>query len=240
MGVLGNKTRLLYGFYDMSGDTYEWEVSQTVGETEKTVLTSTAMEYFPNILEGSLTFSGYLKVPDSTFVESRLNDLLNSGTENVAVLLNYQTFPSPAIIFPSAFNNTVNFSASVNELLTFNGGVRSRSPIQRGHLINYSKNVTVAGAQDSVQVSSIAATNTGNIFLFVHSITGTPTTGVVISIQSSANNSSFTTNATFTTTTQKSMLSTTTTPYVGPYIRANVVNLDGATGVNFSVIVNKI
>ena len=240
MGVLGNKTRLLYGFYDMSGDTYEWEVSQTVGETEKTVLTSTAMEYVPNILEGSLTFSGYLKVPSSTFIESRLNNVLNSGTENVAVLLNYQSFPSPVIIFPSAFNNTVNFSASVNELLTFNGGVRSRSPIQRGHLINYSKSVTVAGAQNSVQVSSIAATNTGNIFLFVHSITGTPATGVVINIQSSANNSTFTTNATFTTTTQKSMLSETTTPYVGPYIRANVINLDGATEVNFSVIVNKI
>lgn len=82
--------------------------------------------------------------------------------------------------------------------------------------------------------------NTVNKQKNVPSITGTPATGVVIDIQSSANNSTFTTNATFTTTTQKSMLSETTTPYVGPYIRANVINLDGATEVNFSVIVNKI
>ena len=239
MGVLGNKTRLLYGFYDMSGDTYEWEISQTVGELEKTVLTSTAMEYVPSIVEGSLTFSGYLKVPSATFVESRLNNVLNSGTENVALLLNYQTFPSPVIIFPNAFNNTVNFSASVNEMLTFNGGVRSRSPIQRGHLINYAQSVVLAGALPSVQVPSIVNTNNGNIFLFLHSITGTPATDIQIDVQSSANNSTFTTNATFTFSGQKSTFAGTYPAYVGPYIRANVVSLGDATGINFSVVVTK-
>lgn len=239
MGVLSNKTRILYGFYDMSGDTYEWEVAQTVGELEKTVLSSTAMEYIPNIVEGNLTFSGYLKVASASTVESRLNNLLNTETENVAVLLDYQTFPSASIVFPSAFNNTVNFGASVGELLTFNGGIRSRGVITRGNTICYSRTASTVGAIPSVQVPSIAATNTGNIFFFLHSFTGAFSSSAVVAIQSSPDNTTFTTNATFTTNVQKSMVAVTSPAYTGSYIRANVTDLGGATSITYSVIVSK-
>ena len=86
---------------------------------------------------------------------------------------------------------------------------------------------------------SIVNTNNGNIFLFLHSITGTPATDIQIDVQSSANNSTFTTNATFTFSGQKSTFAGTSSAYVGSYIRANVVSLGGATGINFSVVVNK-
>jgi len=239
MAILGNKTRILYGFYDMSGDTYEWEVSQTVGETENTVLTSQAMEYIPNIVEGSLTFSGYLRVTTADSVESRLNNVLTSGTESVAVLMNYQSFPSPAIIFPNAFNNSVNFSSSVNELLTFNGGIRSRSAVLRGNAVCYSKTVTATGADPSVQIPSIVATNTGTIFFFLHSFTGTFSSNATVQVQSSANNSTFTTNATFTTNVEKSIALPTSPAYAGSYIRANVTSLGGASSLTYSIVVTK-
>jgi len=198
------------------------------------VLTSTVREYAPGTTEVDLSINGYLEGIDGGSEEA-LNTALDAGDQHAALILDYSTIPAPTYIIENAFNNGITWTAPFDGLMTVNGSVRGRAGGKRGFTTIYNASASGTGSTTGVQVSTIANTDTGKAFLFLHGVTGTISSNVVISIQSSADNSTWDTIATFTLSQVTSAVSTVT--FTGPYIRANVTSLGGTTAINYSVCV---
>lgn len=230
----GTQARLFYGYYNLSPSTSEVELTISVNELEKDVLTSTVREYVPGTTEIDLSINGYLEGIDGGSEEA-LNTVLDSGTEHVALVLDYSTIPAAAYVIQNAFNNGITWTAPFDGLMTANGGVRGSIGGARGSLVIYQENDNTTGATAGVQVSTIADTDTGKAFMFLHSVTGTISGNVTIQVQSSADNSTWDTIGTFTMDSVQSTVANVT--YTGPYIRANVTSLGGATAIVYSLIV---
>jgi len=230
----GTQARIFYGNFNLSGSTSEVELSMTVNELEKDVLTSTVREYAPGTTEVDLSINGYLEGIDGGSEEA-LNTALDAGDQHAALILDYSTIPAPTYIIENAFNNGITWTAPFDGLMTVNGSVRGRAGGKRGFTTIYNASASGTGSTTGVQVSTIANTDTGKAFLFLHGVTGTISSNVVISIQSSADNSTWDTIATFTLSQVTSAVSTVT--FTGPYIRANVTSLGGTTAINYSVCV---
>lgn len=230
----GTQARLFYGYYNLSPSTSEVEISMTANELEKDVLTSTVREYAPGTTEIDMSINGYLEGIDGGSEEA-LNTVLDSGTEHVALVLDYSTIPAPTYVITNAFSNGITWTAPFDGLMTANGSVRGSAGGTRGSLVIFEEEGTTTGATSSVQVSTIADADEGRVFMFLHSVTGTIASNVVIQVQSSDDNSTWDTIATFTMDSLQSNVATVT--YTGPYIRANVTSLGGTTAIVYSVIV---
>ena len=230
----GTQARVLYSYFNLSGSTSEVELNMTANELEKDVLTSTVREYAPGTTEIDMSINGYLEGIDGG-AEEALNTALDAGDQHVALILDYSTLPAATYVIENAFNNGIDWSAAFDGLMTVNGSVRGSAGGKRGYLTIYANDASGTGATTGVQVSTIADTDTGKGFLFLHSATGTISTNVVIDIESSADNSTWDSIGTFTMSAVTSAVDTVT--FTGPYIRANVTSLGGATAINFSMVV---
>lgn len=230
----GTQARIFYSYFNLSGSTSEVELSMTANELEKDVLTSTVREYAPGTTEIDMTINGYLEGIDSG-AEEVLNTALDAGDQHVALVLDYSTIPAPTYIIENAFNNGITWAAPFDGLMTANGSVRGSAGGVRGDLTIYNESASATGNTTGVQVSTIANTDTGKAFLFLHSATGTISTNVVIDIESSSDNVNFDSIGTFTMSAVTSAVATVT--YTGPYIRANVTSLGGATAITYSMCV---
>lgn len=231
----GNEARIIFDWYDISGDTTEFEISTTIDEIESAVLTSTGVEYSPLQPNSQLSINGYLGGIQAGF-EHVLNSTLDDGTRHVALILNYSSIPAISYIFERAFLLDRNWSGSVSDLLTLNGTVKGRGGAKRGACVYYNEGASATGAETGVQVVGIANNDNGRVFFFLHTATGI-TGNVVVDIQSSIDGvGSWTTIATFSLDEVRSDVDTTIT-YTGPYIRANITNMGGASAITYSVIV---
>lgn len=234
--MLGNLLRVFYSYFNISAATSSVEINFTTNELEKNTLTSTSMEYLPGNLEAEMSIDGYLE-GFSSGLESALNSALDSGDQHVALVIDYATIPSVCYILKNAFNNSLSWTAALEDLMTMNGSVRSGQRPERGFLTIYNNSRTSTGFTTGVQVSSIVNGNSGQAFLFLHDNGGTISSNVTIQVQSSQNNSTWSTIGTFTTNSLKSMVVPVT--FSGSYIRANVISMGGASRLDFSLIVVK-
>lgn len=232
----GTNSRILYDYYDASMSTSEWEISSSVEELEVPRIASDVMTYAPGNSDFSLTINGYIEGIESGF-EEVLNSALNSGDRHVALILDQTLIPATAYVFINAFASEETWSVPFDGLMTLNGSVRGRSGGERGKCIYYNETSTATGNEASVQVTTIAASDVGKAFLFLHGWTGTRSGNIGIEIQSSPNNSTWTTIATFTMTEARSQVEEVT--FTGGYIRVNVSSLGGTTAINYSLVVSE-
>lgn len=230
----GTQARVFYSYFNLSASTSEVELTMTANELEKDVLTSTVREYAPGTTEVDMSINGYLEGIDGGS-EEVLNTALDSGDQHVALILDYSTIPAPTYLIENAFSNGITWTAPFDGLMTANGSVRGRAGGKRGYTTIYNASASGTGATTGVQVSTIANTDTGKAYLFLHSATGTISTNVVIDIESSADNSTWDSIGTFTMDAITSAVDT--VAFTGPYIRANVTSLGGATAITYSMCV---
>lgn len=230
----GTQARIFYSYFNLSASTSEVELNMTANELEKDVLTSTVREYAPGTTEIDMSINGYLEGIDGGS-EEVLNTALDSGDQHVALILDYSTIPAATYVIENAFNNGITWTAPFDGLMTANGSVRGSAGGIRGYTTIYNASASATGATTGVQVSTIANADTGKGFLFLHSATGTISTNVVIDLESSADNSTWDSIGTFTMDAVTSVSDTVT--YTGPYIRANVTSLGGATAITYSMVV---
>ncbi len=230
----GTQARVFYSYFNLSASTSEVELSMTANELEKDVLTSTVREYAPGTTEIDMTINGYLEGIDGGS-EEVLNTALDAGDQHVALILDYSTIPAATYVIENAFSNGLTWTSPFDGLMTVNGSVRGSAGGKRGYTTIYNASASGTGATTGVQVSTIANADTGKVFLFLHAATGTISTNVVINIESSIDNSTWGSIGTFTMDAVTSTVDTVT--FTGPYIRANVTSLGGASAITYSMCV---
>jgi hypothetical protein len=232
----GTNSRILYDFLDASVSTSEWEIDLTVEELETPRISSDVLTYVPGNVDLSLNLSGYIEgISDG--LEDALNSALDSGDRHVALILDHTSLPASAYVFVNAFASAETWAAAFDGLMTLNGTVRGRSGGVRGNCIYYNENTPTTGNEVGVQVTTIANANVGKAFLFLHGWTGSRSGNIVINVQSSPDNSTWTTIATFTMTEARSQVEPVT--FTGGYIRVNVSSMGGTTNLNYSLIVSE-
>lgn len=228
----GNQARILYDYFDLSITTSEYELQSTVGEYESAVLTDTGMSYAPGTTELILTINGYFDGVDGGS-EEVLNTALDSGDRHVGLVFDYSNLPAILYVIENAFNVDLTWTAPFDGLMTVNGSVKGRVGGRRGRLIYYNESSTATGSEASRQVSGLLNNDTGKVYMFLHGWAGTRSGNIVVQVQSSPDNSTWTTIATFTMTSARSQVASVT--YTGAYIRANVSSMGGTTQINYSI-----
>lgn len=228
----GNQVRILYDYFDLSVTTSEFELQSSVTEYESAVLTDTGMSYAPGTTELILTMNGYFDGVDGGS-EEVLNVALEDGDRHVGLVLDYSNLPASFYVIENAFNVDLTWSAPFDGLMTVNGSLKGRVGGHRGRLVYYNETSAATGAEASRQVSGLLNGDTGKAYMFLHGWTGTRSGNIVIEIQSSPDNSTWTTIATFTLTEARSQVASVT--YTGAYVRANVSSMGGTTQLNYSV-----
>ena len=232
----GTNSRILYDFLDASISTSEWEISLSVEELETPRISSDVLTYVPGNVDLSLNLSGYIEGIDGG-LEDVLNNALNDGDRHVALILDQTNIPATSYVFVNAFASEETWQAPFDGLMTLSGTVRGRNGGVRGSCIYYNENTAATGNEAAVQVTTIANTNVGKAFLFLHGWSGTRSGNIVINVQSSPDNSTWTTIATFTMTEARSQMESVT--FTGGYIRVNVSSMGGTTNLNYSLIVSE-
>ena len=232
----GTNSRIIYDYYDASMSTSEWEISSSVEELEVPRISSDVMTYVPGNGDFSISINGYIEGIEGGF-EEVLNGALNNGDRHVALILDHTNIPATSYILVNAFANEETWSVPFDGLMTLNGSVRGRNGGVRGNCIYYNENTPTTGNEVGVQVTTIANANVGKAFLFLHGWTGSRSGNIVINVQSSPDNSTWTTIATFTMTEARSQVEPVT--FTGGYIRVNVSSMGGTTNLNYSLIVSE-
>lgn len=232
----GTNSRILYDFFDASVSTAEWELALNVSELEVPKISSDVLEYVPGTTDLSLTINGYVEGIEGGF-EEVLNTALEDGTRHVALILDHTNIPAFSYVIVNAFTSSNTWSAPFDGLLTINGSVRGALGGIRGNCVYY--NITSGlEAEPSVQITTLTNGDDGRAFLFLHGWTGTRNGNIVIEVQSSPNNSTWTTVATFTMTSARSQMIE-VTDFTGGFIRTNIKNLGGTTAINYSLIISE-
>lgn len=233
MTIRGTEARLFLDAVDLSCVTANLSVEVAVGELEAVTLCSTAMEYVPGQQNsGTIGVSGYFVKAE----EEALYNAVNATNKNVAAIFDYTNLPAAAYCLQSATNYNLVHKAPADNLITMDGGFKSKLPMKRGLLGYYKTTISAVGTSAAVQIPDTLTTHSGKFFVFLHAIGGTASTPILFNIQSSANGTTgWASEASFSFSAIGSGVKDFSTP-AGSWFSISTTSMGGATSYTVSVI----
>ncbi len=232
MPVRSFNSRILVDQWDFSGDTVGVKVTRGAKVLTPNVLQSPAAINIPGSPTGKIEQAGYWNGIGAGTIEYEIEQRL--GTETpvlVSVLLDTTAMGNPAYVLQSAWGDSMDLDAPIDNMLTLNANWQGN--MWRGLSIAHATIASVA-AQAGIDFGAAGAAG-GWALMHVRAITGTAT-NATFTVQSSTvvGFSSPVTHGTFTISALGAQMLT-FAGAVGRYVRLNCTSLGGATSLAVTV-----
>lgn len=230
----GTDAMLLVDEYNFSGQTSSFEVTTGISEADATDLESDAMEYEAILPSMKISQSGYLNGSAADSFEAELNARLGTGVAYIGCLIGKADANCPAYIIDGTFASSLTIQSPAAGLITLNGDWGLARGGSRGIRI-FTGELTATGAQTAVDLGS-AGSDGGECYLFVQAIDGTATNADIDVESATLEAGAYSSEGTFTFSAVGSYKMT-MSGTVNRWVRVNLTDLGGATGITFVMIV---
>ena len=234
--TLGSKIGVLIDEFNFTNSFFAATTERAVGELDSTAFGAGAIAAEPGLSSDKLTLRGYYNGNQAGSIYKKLRERLGAGSVNslLGILIDTDDVNCVAECNVNGWAKSLKVNLAAPELIAFDFNMFDAISMVRG-LVLWRGSVNATVPKQTVDFE-LAGANGGQVFVFVHDITGTAV-NAAIAIETAANYSF--TSPILKTTVLFSGIGGYVVPMTGTtsrFLRANFTNLGGATAINVSVI----
>lgn len=226
----GKSVKVFVDEFDFSSYFNDVSASTTVETAETTSFGSSAKEFIPGLLDGTVSLSGMFEGTDNTGTDDYFSTILGGATKQKVIVAEEGHANGYRAVMLQSDTTSYEVSGAIADVVQASAEFQSSNGVEHGVILSSGSAVTATGNGTSVDNGASSA-NGGVAYLSVP--TNTRNGNITVKVQQSADNSTFTDLVTFTavTSTQKTSerIEVAAGTSVARYLRVNYT-VAGSTG----------